>query len=264
MTSKNLGKKLNKQELDNFKSFSKYLADESGEIIKSYFRSDFNIEAKPDLSPVTIADKKSEETMREIIMREFPDHGIIGEEFGEHNKDAEYKWILDPIDGTKSFICGTVAFGTLIALTKNSEPILGVINQPVLDEFLFGDNNITELNGQAVKLRTCNKIEDAVLVTTDLLNIEKYQNIKKFMEFITKVKLYRGWGDCYGYYLQATGYVDIVLDPIMNIWDMMALVPVVKGAGGIITDYQGKDVLKGTSVISALPTIHSEVIKSLN
>ena len=264
MTSKNLGKKLNKQELDNFKSFSKYLADESGEIIKSYFRTDFNIEAKPDLSPVTIADKKSEETMREIIMREFPDHGIIGEEFGEHNKDAEYKWILDPIDGTKSFICGTVAFGTLIALTKNSEPILGVINQPVLDEFLFGDNNITELNGQAVKLRTCNKIEDAVLVTTDLLNIEKYQNIKKFMEFITKVKLYRGWGDCYGYYLQATGYVDIVLDPIMNIWDMMALVPVVKGAGGIITDYQGKDVLKGTSVISALPTIHSEVIKSLN
>jgi histidinol phosphatase-like enzyme (inositol monophosphatase family) len=259
-----LENKLNKQELDDFKSFSKYLADESGEIIKNYFRTDINIESKPDFSPVTIADKKSEEKMREIIMQDFPDHGIIGEEFGEHNGDAEYKWILDPIDGTKSFICGTVAFGTLIALTKNGEPILGVINQPILDEFLLGDNKITELNGHAVKIRPCNKVEDAVLVTTDLLNIEKYQDIKKFLEFIKKVKLYRGWGDCYGYYLQATGYIDIMVDPIMNIWDMVALVPVVKGAGGIITDYQGKDVLQGTSVISASPVIHSEVIKLLN
>jgi histidinol-phosphatase len=255
---------MNKQELDNFKSFCKYLADESGEIIKNYFRTDINIESKPDLSPVTIADKKSEETMREIIMKEFPSHGIIGEEFGEYNKDAEYKWILDPIDGTKSFICGAVAFGTLIALTKNDEPLVGVINQPILDEFLFGDNNTTELNGQTVRMRSCNKIDNAVLVTTDLLHIEKYQNIKKFLEFIKKVKLYRGWGDCYGYYLQATGYIDIMADPIMNIWDMMALIPVIKGAGGIITDYQGKDVLKGTSVISASPDIHSVVIKSLN
>jgi histidinol-phosphatase len=255
---------LNKQELDNFKSFTKYLSDESGEIIKSYFRTDINIESKPDLSPVTIADKKSEETMREIIMKEFPDHGIIGEEFGEYNKEAEYKWILDPIDGTKSFICGAVAFGTLIALTKNGEPVVGVINQPILDEFLFGDNNTTELNGQVVKIRACNKIEDAVLVTTDFLNVEKYQNIKKLLEFIKKVKLYRGWGDCYGYYLQATGYIDIMVDPIMSIWDMMALVPVIKGAGGIITDYQGKDVLKGNSVIAASQAIHSEVIRLLN
>jgi histidinol phosphatase-like enzyme (inositol monophosphatase family) len=255
---------LNKQELDNFKSFSKRLADKSGEIIKNYFRTKISVESKADLSPVTIADKKSEETLREIIMREFPDHGIIGEEFGEHNKDAEYKWILDPIDGTKSFICGAVAFGTLIALTKNGEPILGVINQPILDEFLLGDNNTTELNGQAVKMRPCNKIENAVLVTTDLPSIEKYQNIKKFLEFIKKIKLYRGWGDCYGYYLQATGYIDIMVDPIMNIWDMMALVPVIKGAHGIITDYQGKDVLRGTSVIAASPAIHSRVINSLN
>ena len=255
---------MNKQELDNFKSFSKYLADESGEIIKNYFRTDLNIESKPDFSPVTIADKKSEEMMREIIMKEFPDHGIIGEEFGEYNKNAEYKWILDPIDGTKSFICGAVAFGTLIALSKNGEPVLGVINQPILDEFLLGDNNTSELNGQLVKIRDCNKIEDSVLVTTDFLNIEKYQNIEKFLEFIKKVKLYRGWGDCYGYYLQATGYIDIMLDPVMNIWDMMALIPVIKGAGGVITDYQGRDVLKGTSVISSSPDIHSLVINALN
>ena len=101
-------------------------------------------------------------------------------------------------------------------------------------------------------------------MTTDFLNIEKYQNIKKFLEFIKKVKLYRGWGDCYGYYLQATGYIDIMVDPIMSIWDMMALVPVIRGAGGMITDYQGKDVLKGNSVIAASQAIHSEVIGLLN
>ena len=127
---------------------------------KEYFRTEVNVECKPDQSPVTIADKKSEEKMREIIMKEFPAHGIIGEEFGEYNKDAEYKWVLDPIDGTKSFICGAVAFGTLIALTKNGEPVLGVINQPILDEFLLGDNNRTELNGRAVKISPCNTIEE--------------------------------------------------------------------------------------------------------
>ncbi|OGU51040.1 MAG: histidinol-phosphatase, partial [Ignavibacteria bacterium GWC2_36_12] len=183
-------------ELNDLKIFSKYLADKSGDIIKNYFRTDLNVESKPDLSPVTIADKKSEEKMREIIMKEFPDHGIIGEEFGSYNNNAEYKWVIDPIDGTKSFICGAISFGTLIALTKKGEPILGVINQPVLNEFLIGDNNTAELNGRKVKTRFCNAIENSVLVTADHLNIGKYQDIKKFEELIKKVKLYRGWGDC--------------------------------------------------------------------
>ncbi|OGU27256.1 MAG: histidinol-phosphatase [Ignavibacteria bacterium GWA2_35_9] len=251
-------------ELNDLKIFSKYLADKSGDIIKNYFRTDLNVESKPDLSPVTIADKKSEEKMREIIMKEFPDHGIIGEEFGSYNNNAEYKWVIDPIDGTKSFICGAISFGTLIALTKKGEPILGVINQPVLNEFLIGDNNTAELNGRKVKTRFCNAIENSVLVTADHLNIGKYQDIKKFEELIKKVKLYRGWGDCYGYYLLATGYIDIMIDPIMNVWDTMALVPVVRGAGGVITDYQGKDVLKGDSVIAASQEIHAEVIRLLN
>src|SRR4030067_284444 len=105
---------MNQSELNNFKSFSRLLAYQSGEIIKRYFRTGINVESKSDLSPVTIADKKSEEVMREIIMKEFPGHGILGEEFGVHNEGAEYQWILDPIDGTKSFICGAITFGTLI------------------------------------------------------------------------------------------------------------------------------------------------------
>ncbi len=251
-------------ELIEFKKFAKELSIISGNIIRSYFRKKINVESKSDQSPVTIADKKAEERMRELIMIEFPSHGIIGEEFGEFNPDADYKWILDPIDGTKSFIAGTVTFGTLIALLKNGEPVIGVINQPVLNEFLIGDNLTTELNNETVKVRSCNSLSDAWLLTTDHLLIEKYRDIKKFEQLIRKVKVYRQWGDCYGYYLVATGYADVMIDPIMNIWDTAALVPVIKGAGGIITDYNGNDPMEGNSVVAASPNIHTLVFNELN
>ncbi len=252
------------QELNELRHFCKWLADESGKIIKHYWRTEISIESKSDSSPVTIADKKAEEFMREMIMKKFPNHGILGEEFGEHNPNAGYKWVLDPIDGTKSFICGTVTFGTLIALTKNGKPILGVINQPILNEFLIGDNYKTELNGKRVNVRECNNLSDAVLLTTDQLNIEKYQNIKNFDNLVHKVKLYRQWGDCYGYYLVTTGYADIMIDPIMNVWDLMALIPIIRGAGGTITDYYGNDPLKGNSIVATGSKIHKEVIELLN
>ncbi len=250
--------------LSELKTFCKALAVESGKVIKKYFRSGINVELKADSSPVTIADKKAEEIIRNMIAKEFPGHGILGEEFGDENPDAEYKWIIDPIDGTKSFIHGMITFGTLIALTKNGKPLLGVINQPVLNEFLIGDNNSTELNGIKVKIRTVEKLEDALLLTTDHLNVEKYRNKQKFDTLIKKVNLYRTWGNCFGYYLVATGYADIMTDPIMSVWDTMALIPVIKGAGGVITDFQGGDVMKSNSVIAASPLIHPEVIKLLN
>jgi len=251
------------QELNELRHFCKWLADESGKIIKHYWRTGIAFENKPDQSPVTIADKKTEEFMREAIMKKFPNHGILGEEFGEHNPNAGYKWVLDPIDGTKSFICGTVTFGTLIALLKNGEPILGVINQPILNEFLIGDNHTTELNGKQVHVRECNNLSEAVLLTTDQLNIEKYHNIKNFDNLVHKVKLYRQWGDCYGYYLVATGYADIMIDPIMNPWDLFALIPIIRGAGGTITDYYGNDPLKGNSIAATGGKIHGEVIELL-
>lgn len=250
--------------MKEFKEFSRRLADESGKIINQYWRKDFSIDNKADSTPVTIADKKAEEMMREMIMKHFPDHGILGEEFGEHNKESEYKWILDPIDGTKSFICGTVTFGTLIALTKNGKPILGVINQPVLKEYLIGDNETTFLNDEKVKVRECVDFASATLLTTDHINIEKYQNLKKFEELMRQVKVYRQWGDCYGYYLVATGYADIMIDPIMSVWDSMAVIPVIKGAGGTITDYQGKSAETGNSIIATGGIIHEQLIKILN
>ena len=251
-------------ELKEFKNFTKLLAEESGKVIRKYFRTPVAVDNKSDSTPVTIADKTAEEIMRAMIMKEFPEHGILGEEFGKYNEHAEYQWVLDPIDGTKSFICGTVTFGTLIALVKNGEPILGVINQPILNEFLYGDNNKTELNATEVKVRECKNLSEAVLLTTDHLHIEEYQNAEKFNSLIKKVKLYRNWGDCYGYYLVATGYADIMIDPIMSAWDSMAVIPVIRGAGGIITDYNGNDPVKGNSIIAASGEIHSEVIKILN
>lgn len=251
-------------ELLEYKLFAKHLSDVSGSIIKSYFRTKLNVDSKSDSSPVTIADKKAEEAMRNEIIKEFPEHGIIGEEFGSYNESSKYKWVLDPIDGTKSFICGSVTFGTLIALVKDEHPILGVINQPVLNEFLVGDNSSAKLNNVLVQVRKCDSLSQAVLLTTDYLDIKKYQNINKFNSLIEKVKIYRNWGDCYGYYLLATGFVDIMIDPIMNFWDLTALIPIIKGAGGIITDYQGQDPTKGNSIVATSPEIHKEVIKILN
>ncbi len=251
-------------EITELKEFIGLLADASGKIIRKYFRTELNIESKSDKSPVTIADKNAEEEMRSLIEKNFPEHGILGEEFGEVNPDAEYKWILDPIDGTKSFICGTVTFGTLIALLKNGKPIIGAINQPVLNEFLIGDNETAELNGRKVGVRKCESLSEAVFLTTDHLNIAEYQNIDKFEQLMKSVKLYRNWGDCYGYYLLATGYADIMIDPIMSVWDSMALIPVVRGAGGVITDYKGGDPVTGNSIIAAAPEIHSLIVELLN
>ena len=251
-------------EIAEFKKFSKYLSEASGKIIKKYFRNNFDIETKHDDSPVTIADKTAEEKLREIIMKEFPKHGILGEEFGKHNENAEYQWILDPIDGTKSFICGAVTFGTLIALTKNGKPILGVFHQPILDEFLIGDNTNTELNGNLVKVKDVKNLSEAVLLTTDHLAFEEFQNLPKFENLIRKVKLYRQWGDCYGYYLVASGFAQIMIDPIMSVWDTIALIPIINGAGGIITDYQGGNPIEGESVIVATPNVHKEIINILN
>ena len=253
--------------MDDFtelKDFSHHLAKISADEIKPYFRTKLNVEFKSDESPVTLADKKAEEIMRNEIMKHFPGHGIIGEEFGVYNENAEYKWILDPIDGTKSFISGALSFGTLIALLKNDIPVIGVINHPVLDEFLIGDNVITEINNEKTSLRKCSNLSDAVLLTTDHLNIEKYTDAVKFDKLIHKVKMYRQWGDCYGYYLLATGFADIMIDPIMSVWDKMALIPIIKGAGGIITDYEGNDAISGNSIIAASWEIHQQVIEILN
>ncbi len=202
--------------------------------------------------------------MRELIIKQFPDHGILGEEFGSYKPEAEYQWVLDPIDGTRSFICGTPLFGTLIALLENGKPVLGAMNFPVLGQFFLGDNSQTLLNNKVVQMRKIRHLNEAVLLTTDIQNIVKYQDINRFQNLVKQVQLFRTWGDCFGYSLLAAGFADIMIDPIMSPWDIMALIPIIKGAGGEITDYQGKDPLKGSSIVAASPVLHQQIIKILN
>ena len=249
--------------MQEFVDFSKQLASASGDIITSYFRSDIAVETKSDDSPVTIADKQAEEIMREMIMKEYPAHGIIGEEFGDHNEDAEYQWVLDPIDGTKSFVSGTFLFGTLIGLMKDGQPIVGTIHHPLTAHLLIGTGDETRLNGEIVRVRDTRKLRDAVMLYSDFIHIGQYQNGIAFQQLMGRTKVNRTWGDCHGYFLLATGYADIMLDPIMHLWDIVALIPVVEGAGGKITSWNGGPPLSGNGIIASNGPLHSQVLRVL-
>lgn len=240
------------------------LARESGEIIIPYFRGkDLGLESKPDASPVTLADKEAEKRMREIVKGAHPDHGIIAEEFGNENADAEYVWVFDPIDGTISFVSGCPLFGTLIGLLHRGEPVLGAIHQPVVGQLCVGDNEITTLNGKPVHIRERSQLSEATLLTSDLENVGIYRDAERFNRLRKEAGLFRTWGDCYGYLLLAAGGADIMTDPIMNPWDLLPLVPVIRGAGGVITAWDGSDVLKADSCLAAAPALHAKTLALL-
>ena len=252
-------------DLTPYRAFLIELAEKSGDFIRPLFANpSLAVEFKADESPVTAADKGAEKLLRSLIAKKFPAHGIIGEEFGNDRPDAEFVWVLDPIDGTKSFITGVPLFGTLIALLHNGQPVLGAIHQPSLGQLMIGDNTTTTLNGRAVRVRTTARIEDATFLTSDPLNPTKYQNGAAYASLEKRARLSRTWGDCYGYLLLAAGFADIMCDPIMNPWDIQALIPIVRGAGGIITDWQGRDPVKAESIVAANTTLHPQVIAALN
>ena len=241
------------------------LARESGAFITPLFRQPgLAVESKADDSPVTQADRGAEELMRARLARKFPEHGIVGEEFGSDRADAEFVWVLDPIDGTKSFITGVPLWGTLIALLHRGQPVLGCIHQPVLGQLLVGDGTTTELNGKPVRCRPTRRLGEATLLTSDPLNPAKYQDGAAYDTLQRRARLVRTWGDCYGYLLVATGWADVCVDPIMNPWDIAALVPVIRGAGGCITDWQGGPPYPAQSTIaSATPELHAAVLGTL-
>lgn len=253
-------------DLTPYRNFMIELAEQSGDFIRPLFANPaVAVETKSDASPVTEADRGAEQMMRERIAKQFPAHGVIGEEFGPERGDAEFVWVLDPIDGTKSFITGVPLFGTLIALLKEGQPVLGAIHQPILRELMIGDGATTTLNGRPVKCRATTRIEDATVLTSDTLNLAKYQNGPACDRLVSRAKLYRTWADCYGYLLVASGRADVSLDPIMNPWDIAALVPVIRGAGGVITDWKGGAAYPAESTIAcATPELHATVVTELN
>ena len=252
-------------DLAPYRTFITRLAHESGDFIRPHFASDtLAVEHKSDDSPVTLADRGAEELLRRLIAQTYPDHGVIGEELGNDRPDAEFVWVLDPIDGTKSFITAVPLFGTLIALLHRGQPVLGAIHQPILNQLVVGDGVVTTLNDRPVRVRPCADLSAATLLTSDPLNPAKYQNGPAYDALANRVRLTRTWGDAYGYLLLATGRADIMCDPIMNPWDIQALIPIVRGAGGVITDWQGNDPVSGSSIVASAPEIHPAVIAALN
>ncbi len=252
-------------DLSRYRTFLHELASASGDFIRPLFADpSLAVEIKDDASPVTAADRGAEALLRTMITRHFPGHGIIGEELGSENPDAEWVWVLDPIDGTKSFITGVPLWGTLIALLHQGQPVLGAIHQPILGQLMIGDGQTTTLNDRPVHVRACARVEDATVLTSDPFNPARYQNGAAYDRLVGRARLVRTWGDCYGYLLVAAGRADVCLDPIMNPWDVAALVPIIRGAGGVITDWQGGPAYPASSTVAAHPGLHAEIIQTLN
>ncbi|MCC7274351.1 MAG: histidinol-phosphatase [Alphaproteobacteria bacterium] len=242
------------------------LADAAGAVIRPHFRTPVAIDDKADASPVTIADRDAETAMRRLIEDAFPDHGILGEEHGARAVDAEFVWVLDPIDGTKAFISGVPVFGTLIALLRGGRPVLGIIDQPILGERWLGvAGRGTTLNGRPVRVRACPQLDRATLFATSP-DMFKGADVDAFERLRRAVKLTRWGADCYATAMVASGFADLVVEASLQTYDYCALVPVIEGAGGIATDWQGRPLglaSDGRSAIAGDARAHAAALERL-
>ncbi|MCG5236697.1 histidinol-phosphatase [Xanthobacter oligotrophicus] len=254
----------------DFDAFVHKLATVSGEAILPFFRTALGVEDKGagrGFDPVTEADRAAEQAMRRLIRDTFPAHGIIGEEFDNVASDAPYVWALDPIDGTKSFIAGLPAWGTLIGLLKDGDPVYGMMHQPFIGERFFGDGGVARYRGPAgeriLSARDCGRLEDAILFTTSprLMNTTDRAAFETVEE---RARLSRYGGDCYAYCMVAAGLVDLVIETELKDHDIIALVPIIEGAGGIVTSWEGGSPVHGGRVVAAgSRKVHEEALRLL-
>lgn len=251
---------------DQFTLFTESTLPVISEIVDKYINA-VDVEYKSDNSPVTLADREIERHIVGRIRESFPGHAIIGEESGTHAGSAEdgnYEWIIDPIDGTKSFIHGIPLFTTLIGVEKDGKALYGAIYNPLLRELVTGDCHGAYLNGGKVSMRPCADLSQATLLTTDALAFGKYRSMEGFMTLAERCRMMRTWGDAYGYVMLATGRGDIMIDAKMSRWDIAALIPVIRGAGGVITGCDGGEPETADSMVASNPAIHRQVIQILN
>lgn len=253
-------------DLDRLMQFADALADETDAMAKRYFRQPLDIEAKADDSPVTQADRAIETAMRQRISKEFPEHGILGEEHEAARMDADRIWVIDPIDGTKSFLSGMPSFGTLIASLSGGVPDIGIISIPATAERWTGQRGApSRLNGVPCHTSKRQNLKDAILYTTSPDSFDT-EGLAAFDELSGRVAMRRFGGDCYCYGLLASGHVDLVFEMNLHPYDYMALVPVVQGAGGVITDWAGHPLTlssDGRVIAAASPALHAEALAAL-
>ncbi|NYZ11076.1 histidinol-phosphatase [Azospirillum sp. RWY-5-1] len=244
------------------------MADAAGAVVRRYYRTPVVVDDKADLSPVTIADREAERAVRAIIEAERPDDGIVGEEHGTKAPDAEWVWVIDPIDGTKSFITGRPIFGTLIALLHRGVPVLGVIDQPIVgDRWVGAAGRPTTLNGQPARVRACPVGLAGAMLGTTSPDLFAGDDLVGFRRVAAAAKVTVYGGDCYSYGLLASGYYDLVVESGLKLYDFAALVPVVTGAGGIMTDWDGRALdarSPGRVIAAGDPATHRAALAALS
>lgn len=248
-------------ELEQLLEFAVQLGRGAGDITLRYFRKRPETTTKTDGSYVTIADREAEAYMRRQIAERFPDDGILGEEEGESHGRSGRRWIIDPIDGTFAFVHGVPFYGVLIGVEIDGEMRAGVINIPALDELASAARGVgCFLNGEPARVSRTAKLEDALLLSTDFTACARYGFGEAAERLQGRARTSRTWGDCYGYVLVATGRADVMLDPVMNLWDCAALSPIMEEAGGTFTDWGGVRTISGGNSIATNGSLFDEVM----
>ncbi len=235
---------------------------QAGRITLGYFQADVVTERKADNTPVTIADRQAEQKLRELITRYWPDHGIVGEEFGQQASTSGFTWILDPIDGTKSFVHGVPLYAVLIALTDGQAPLIGVAHFPALGETVYAARGEgCYWNGRRARVSTVSELKDAALLASDLNSFGTYGKAEAWQRLVDATYIQRTWGDAYGYALVATGRAEIMVDPAMEIWDAGPLQVILEEAGGTFTDWQGTPTIYGGEAIATNGVLFDQVMQ---
>lgn len=246
-------------ELRPFLEFALDAAWKAGQRTLAHFQVDVDVERKSDLSPVTIADRTAEQVLRELITTAYPDHAILGEEFGEEQRGSRFRWVIDPIDGTQSFIRGVPLYGVLVALEIDGTPQVGVTHFPGLGETVAAARGHgCWWNGRPARVSTTMRLEEAAVGYSDAgMLIRRLGD--DWGGLLSATRVQRGWGDCYGHCLVATGRLDVMLDPAMNPWDCAALIPILDEAGGRFTDWTGRARIDGGDAFSTNGVLHDTV-----
>jgi histidinol phosphatase-like enzyme (inositol monophosphatase family) len=232
----------------------------AGRATLAHYQTGVRAETKPDQSPVTIADREAERIARELIEVRFPRDGIVGEETGETRPDAKRRWIVGPIDGTRSYVCGVPFYGVLIALEEDGDGLIGVIHFPALSETVFAARGEgCWWNGRRALVSGTTKLDQATIVTTDAESFEPHGRAAGWNRLRARARQCRTWGDAYGYALVATGRAEAMLDPIVSIWDVAPMAPIIAEAGGVLTDWNGTPGHRGGNAIATNAALSREI-----
>lgn len=249
-------------ELNQLLQFAVDIARGAGVITDSYFKGSFVPERKADNSFVTVADREAERYLRNRIVEVFPNDAITGEEEGAQSGTSNRRWILDPIDGTYSFVHGVPLYGVLIGLEIEEEPVLGVVNLPALNELVYAARGLGCFwNGERAHVSTTASLDRALLLCTDFGVCVQYGFGPAAAALQQQVHSRRTWGDAYGHMLVATGRADIMLDAVMNVWDCAALLPILEEAGGTFTDWKGIRTIHGGNAIATNSLLFDQVME---